>query len=90
MSTSDYIELHKASSSIHRSLGGKRRKLIEDTERKSTNSLTHICLIKFRQFACSVGETWVQPFFGQEDHLEKEMTTTQYSCSLENSMSRGT
>ena len=32
-------------------------------------------------------ETWVRPL-GQEDPLDKEMATVQYSC-LENSMDRG-
>ena len=65
----NYIKLHHP---YIEALVGREENWSKIQKRKSTNSLTHICLIKFDSLP-AVWETWVQPL-GQEDHLEKEMT----------------
>ena len=70
IATRNYIKLHYQNIEA---LVWKEENWSKIQKRKSTHSLTHICLIKFDSLP-AVWETWVQPL-GQEDPLEKEMAT---------------
>ena len=70
IATHNYIKLHYQNI---KALVWREENWSKIQKRKSTNRLTHTCLIKFDSLS-AVWETWVQPL-GQEDPPEKEMAT---------------